>query len=178
MVIRRALALALVVVGGFQAVVVAFVHPPQIGLPTRVDAVVVLSGDHGDRLDRAIALVQGGLAPTLVILRPSDGPAEVAAPLCRGGQAFEVVCADPPVVSTRGDGRYLEQLVSRRGWHRVVVVTSRFHLLRSSVLMRRCTDVDVSMASSRPHFGVKTWGRAISHEVGGLAEALVLKRGC
>lgn len=179
---RRLLAAVLVVLGGLQATVVAFVHPPQPALPARADAVVVLSGDHGDRLDLGRSLAARGAAPTLVILRPSDGPSVRSRPLCEAGRLAEadvaVVCADPPVVSTRGDGRFVRELARERGWDDVVVVTSRFHGLRSQVLLQRCVDADVTVAVSRPSFPWRTWVSAIVHELGGLAEAVVLERGC
>lgn len=177
---RRLLATALLLLVPVQVAVVAFVHPPQPTLPRDADAVVVLSGDHGDRLDLGLRLVDRGVAPTLVILRPTDGPADRALPLCGAGQVgeAEVVCADPPVVSTRGDGRYLRQLAAERSWDEVVVVTSRFHGLRSGIVLSRCVEADVTVAGSRPAFPWRTWARAIAHEVGGIGEAVVLKRGC
>ena len=180
MAVRRALAAALVALAAVQVVTVGFVHPPQATLPRRADAVVVLSGDHGDRLALGLALVAAGRAPTLVILRPSDGPSARSLPLSRAGAAggAEVVCADPAVVSTRGDGRFVRRLSRERGWDEVVVVTSRFHGRRSKVLLSRCVDADVTVAVSRPELTWRTWVAAIVHEAGGLAEALVVRRGC
>ena len=40
---------------------------PKSGSPRQVDAIVVLSGDHGERLARGLALVRAGVSSTLVL---------------------------------------------------------------------------------------------------------------
>src|SRR4051812_31216449 len=72
---------------------------PASHRPTAADAVVVLSGDFGDRLTKALQLMRAGVAPTLVI----DGEPDYArmAQLCTGDEPFEVVCLRPEPDSTR-----------------------------------------------------------------------------
>lgn len=161
-----------------QALAVAFLHPPEAPLPVPADAIVVLSGDLGDRLERAVALAKAGVAPTLVILRPSDGPA-VGSSLCgrRVGGAT-VRCVDPELVSTRGDGREIARLAAAGHWSNVVVVTSRFHGLRARIVVDRCTPARVTMATSRPSLPWRGWLRAMAHEIGGLVEVGLLRRVC
>jgi uncharacterized SAM-binding protein YcdF (DUF218 family) len=161
-----------------QALVLAFVHPPFDTSPDDADAVFVLAGDHGDRLEAGLRLMAEGAAPTLVILRPSDGANEHAKPLCAGAAKFEVVCLDPPVVSTVGDGRAIDELSRERGWRRVIVVTSRFHALRARWIVRRCAEAAVAVVPSDPPFGWRQWLGAIRHELLGLGQTAVLRRGC
>jgi uncharacterized SAM-binding protein YcdF (DUF218 family) len=175
---RRVLGLSLAALAIAQAAVVAFVHPPFDTSPGKADAVFVMAGDHGDRLDTALRLMNEGVAPTLVILRPSDSPNIKAPPLCAGRARFEVVCVDPLPVSTLGDGRAIDKLTRQRHWRHVVVVTSRFHALRAGWIARRCADVSVAVVPSRPPFGVGQWLKAIVRESLGLAQIAVLHRGC
>jgi uncharacterized SAM-binding protein YcdF (DUF218 family) len=165
------LAACLTALGVAQATVVTFVHPPSPSLPKRADAVVVLAGDHGDRVDLGARLVADGVAPLLVVLRPADGPGPPSRPACGATAPDPVLCIDPQLVSTRGDARAIQALATARHWRRVVVVTSRFHVLRAGIIVRRCVDAEVTTVGSKPPFGPRLWARVIVHEVGGLVQA-------
>jgi len=155
--------------------VVPFVRP-QTSEPTRADAVVVLSGDHGERLARAMELLDGGVTSTLVL----DGTPDSARwlELCEGGQPFEVVCLRPEPDGTRQEARAAGRLARTRGWEHVVVSTSTHHVTRSAMLFRRCVagKVDV-VASDAPHGG-RRMARAIAREWLAVAHLLTLGRGC
>lgn len=173
------MAALLVPVGVAQALAVAFYHPPERQLPDRADAVFVMSGDRGDRLDRALALADAGRAATVVILRPSDGPVARALALCeRTDLDYTVECVDPSAVSTIGDAQAVGRLVRERKWDTVIVATSRFHVLRTRVIVDRCTDASLSLAGSRPDFGARQWLSSMAHEIGGLIELSLLHRNC
>lgn len=165
--------------GVAQALTVAFYHPPERAPVGRADAVFVMSGDRGDRLDRALALAEAGSVATVVILRPSDGPVERAMALCaRADLSYTVECADPVTVSTIGDAQEVGRLVRQRRWDTIIVATSRFHVVRTSVIVNRCTDASVSLAGSRPDFGARQWLSSMAHEIGGLIELSLLHRNC
>ena len=148
-----------------------FVWPPS-GSPSRVDAVVVLSGDRGERLARGLALMEAGVSKTLVLDGAPDS--ELVLELCRGGQPFEVVCLRPQPDSTRHEARAAAELASDRGWESVAVVTTTAHLTRAGLLFRRCMPTSVVMVEGRRRPSV----RLVVHEWLGMAEALVLVRGC
>lgn len=116
---------------------------PRTGAPERADAVVVLSGDHGERLPLALDLIQRGVTSVLVFDGALDSTRAVE--LCRGGQPFEVICLQPEVDNTRGEARAAADLASRRGWTRLVVATSTHHVARSRLLFRRCVRGEVAM---------------------------------
>ena len=83
-----------------------FVWPSQ-DHPRRVDAIVVLAGDEGQRFSRALELARAGVAPVLVV---SDGARSDWAParkLCAhpSGHGFRVICFRPAPYSTRGEAR-------------------------------------------------------------------------
>jgi uncharacterized SAM-binding protein YcdF (DUF218 family) len=144
--------------------------------PTSADAVVVLSGDFGDRLAKALQLMRAGVAPTLVI----DGEPDYArmAELCVTDEPFEVVCLRPEPDSTRMEARALGRLAADRGWRRVVVVTSRSHVTRAGLLVDRCVQGAVTMVGSKPPYGRRGTLRAIGHEWPALAAAVLRDRTC
>lgn len=109
------------------------------------DAVVVLSGSKHERLDRGLELMRAGVAPTLVISGGFDARQPRASRLCHAGQGdgFGVVCFTPDPDSTRGEAERVGRLAEERGWRRVLVVTSRFHVTRARMLFDRCLDGDV-----------------------------------
>ncbi|MGH3017558.1 MAG: YdcF family protein [Gaiellaceae bacterium] len=112
--------------------------------PGKADAVVVLSGSKHERLDRGLELVRGDVAPVLVISGGLDPRQPRANELCRDdGEGFSVTCFTPDPDSTRGEARQVADLASERGWKRVLVVTSRFHVTRARMLFDRCLDADV-----------------------------------
>jgi uncharacterized SAM-binding protein YcdF (DUF218 family) len=134
------------------------------------DAVVVLAGGEGERLDRGLELMRDGVAPTLVL---SFGPPG----LCRGGAAFDVVCFTPSPETTRGEAEAIGNLARTRGWSRLVVVTSTPHVTRARMLVDRCYDGSLAVTAAAPHAGLPGWLGQIAHEWGGLADA-VIERDC
>ena len=148
--------------------------PPEDN-PRHADAVVVLSGSH-DRLPKGLELVRRGVAPVLVI---SDGAVAgwpVANRLCRGGASFRVICFHPSPYSTRGEARFVARLMRRRGWRRVVVVTSRYHVLRARMDFRRCVDGNVKGVGASTSLG--QWIAGAIQEWPKLGYALTFGRSC
>jgi uncharacterized SAM-binding protein YcdF (DUF218 family) len=162
----------LLVAGVVTAVVVAlalvalnlrlFVYPAS-STPAHADAVVVLAGGDGERLDHGLELMRQGVAPTLVA---STGPDR----LCGNRYVFEVICFLPHPDDTRGEAESIGRLAREHGWRRLVLVTSDYHATRAGILVGRCVDgtVDVSVAKSGKGPLPMLW--AIAHEWGGLVE--------
>ena len=155
--------LALVVV--IVANLVLFVWPSTSTL-RHADAVVVLAGGNGERLDRGLQLVRAGVAPTLVV---STGPDE----LCNSNAGFQVVCFLPSPATTRGEAEAIGRLAREHAWKTIVLVTSTYHLSRARLLVGRCYPGTLEVASAAPDQGVMGWLGAIAHEWGGLADSLV-----
>ena len=116
---------------------------PSTDRPARADAVIVLSGDHGERYAIASSLVEEGLVPTLVFVGTPDRPVEDE--LCQTRGRVEYLCLRPQPDNTRAEARAVAGLVESRRWQKVVVVTSSFHVTRSRLLFRRCLNAEVSM---------------------------------
>jgi uncharacterized SAM-binding protein YcdF (DUF218 family) len=156
---------AIVLVGLLIANLVCFVWP-STGKLQHADAVVVLAGGDGERLDRGFELVRAGVAPTLVA---STGPRA----LCNSSQPFEVLCFTPSPETTRGEAEAIGQLARQHGWTRIVLVTSTYHMLRAKLLVDRCYAGTIEAAPAEPDQGIVAWIAAIGHEWGGLAESVV-----
>ena len=172
---RLGLAVAATATAGLAASLLSFVRPAT-GEPTRADAVVVLSGDHGERLARAMELIDAGVTSTLVFDGALDSPRAVE--LCRGGQRFEVICLRPDPDNTREEARAAGRLAETRGWKRLVVSTSTYHVPRSGLLFRRCVGGEVVMVAGEPARSRLSVVRSIAREWVGVAYHLTVERGC
>lgn len=137
---------------------------------------VVLSGDHGERLPLALGMLDRGVARVLVLDGTPDYPLWLE--LCENKRDFEVVCLRPEPDSTRAEARAAGRLAAERRWRRLVVITTTYHLARSAVLFRRCFEGEVNMvAADRP----LPWRDELGHigrEWLKLGHVIILNRGC
>lgn len=111
------------------------------------DAVMVLAGQK-KRLPVALELVRRGVAPVLVISDGLDPRWTQANRLCRFGDPDRFVCIRPEPYSTRGEARLAARLARERDWDSLVVVSSRFHLLRARELFERCFDGELAFVGA------------------------------
>ncbi len=123
------------------------------------DAILLLGDDNypADRASRAAELYRGGWAPRIVAsgrqLRRYAGLAELMQrDLVERGVPAEAVIRFPHSAgNTREEAEALRQLVAKRGWRRVLVVTSNFHTRRARYIFRRVfpSTVSVRVAAAR-----------------------------
>jgi len=180
-VIRRLLlVLAALVAAWLVACAFLFVWPRADSPPGRADAVVVLSGGLNQRLDPALALVRRGVAPVLAISSAFRSPRWTKAQrLCRGEEGptrFRVLCFNAVPYSTQGEARAIARLARSHGWHRVVVVTSTFHVTRARMVVRRCYHDALWVVGTG-----SAWWRLPEEwasETGKLIVQLTVQRGC
>ncbi len=142
----------------------------------RADAVMVLSGDHGERLAKGLSLMEEGVAPTLVLNGTPD--LELVLELCKGGQPFEVVCLRPDPDSTRAEARAAGRLASERRWDEVVVVTTKYHVPRARLLFSRCITGKVKMVGATPPYGRAMRARQVFREWLAVGYSMALAPGC
>ena len=151
---------------------------PSTDAPGSADAVVVLSGGRNHRLDPALELMRKGVAPVLVISGVGYDPKWYKARrLCsRGAQGFRIICFDPKPYSTRGEARGIAQLAAQHKWNKVDVVTSRYHVFRARMLVKRCYHGHVALigASYPWRLAVVDW----LTEWGKLAVQTTVQRSC
>ena len=66
--------------------------------------------------------------------------------LCaHGAGGYRVLCFDPHPYSTHGEAEAIARLARAHGWTRIDVVTSRYHVFRAGLLVRRCYHGHVAM---------------------------------
>jgi uncharacterized SAM-binding protein YcdF (DUF218 family) len=140
--------------------------------------VIVLSGGRDSRLDPAIRLVEQKVAPLLVISGAGYDPRWVTARrLCaNGATAYRVLCFDPHPYSTHGEAEAIERLARAHGWTRIDIVTSRYHVFRARMLVRRCYHQHVSMIGTKS--SLLTTVFAIFSEWAKLVYQLTIQRSC
>jgi uncharacterized SAM-binding protein YcdF (DUF218 family) len=161
-----ALVLAVVLVVGVVVVNLRlFVYPPS-STPAHADAVVVLAGGSGERLDKGLELMQRGVASNLVV---STGPNR----LCATDHDFAVFCFVPDPNDTRGEAEAIGRIAAREGWQHLVLVTSDYHATRARLLLARCFSGTLDVSTAHSSHGPFRLLSAIAHEWGGLVEAAI-----
>jgi hypothetical protein len=118
------------------------------------------------------------VAPTLVISGGFQPKYRLATPYCRGHAhpPFRVLCFDPEPNSTRGEAEEIGRLARAHHWRTIVVVSSTYHLVRSRLLIRRCTDARIRVTGWDPP--ALEWAQAVITEWAKLAVAVVVHRAC
>jgi uncharacterized SAM-binding protein YcdF (DUF218 family) len=170
--------LVVVAVAGAGVATVRLFVRPHTDRPGRADAIVVLAGGNGERLDRARRVLDGDPTATLVISNGYDARWHEANRLCARPQAFRVLCFTPTPNTTRGEAETVARLATEHGWRRVAVVTSTYHVTRAALLVRRCFHGELAMVAATPRASsFPSWVGRIAHEWGGLLEA-GLRTGC
>jgi uncharacterized SAM-binding protein YcdF (DUF218 family) len=168
----------LAIVLAFVGLTARFFVFPDTNRPVSADAVVVLAGARKPRLSKGLELMRKGVAPTLVI---SDAPIygwPEANRLCAGHAKFKVICFRAKSYSTRGEAEEIGALVRKHAWTRVVVVTSKFHISRARLLVKRCVKgpAKVEMVAARVPFS--EWPRDVLFEWAKFLRAETISRGC
>jgi uncharacterized SAM-binding protein YcdF (DUF218 family) len=120
------------------------VHHDQA--PVRADAVVVLSGS-ATRLPVGVRLMRAHDAPLLVISR-NDRPTKLEHEACAERLGLAALCLRADPFSTQGEARLIAALAKTHHWHAVDVVTSRFHVFRATLIIRRCYHGKLAMVAA------------------------------
>ena len=135
----------------------------------RADAIFVFAGSQAERPLEAADLFQAGYAPVIVLTRPTEEPA-VELLVKRGivlPTRFSVMrqvlarlgIPDAAVVvperlhdNTAQEAETLRALALARGWRRVILVSSKYHLRRVGMASRRAlrgTSIEIVLHASR-----------------------------
>jgi uncharacterized SAM-binding protein YcdF (DUF218 family) len=155
---RRALIAALVLLAVVAVATAMFV--PAAGRflvvgdpPSPADAIVVLAGSYPDRILEAVELYKQGLAPRILICRDPDTTGfrrvtelglDVPRPYDINHMVAERLGVPPNAVEVLGraaDSTYAEAEVVlrealRRGYHTLIIVTSKYHTRRAGEIYR------------------------------------------
>jgi hypothetical protein len=154
------------------------VAEPAVNQPVRSDAILVLGPPLVDgRLDEALRLAAEHQAGTLVIsIGWPKGRQRI--PACANDNpAYQVICFQPRPTTTRGEAEELGRLARDRGWHSVLVVTSRYHVSRARLIVGRCMPGTVRMIAAPGQPSLTDWAYQFAYQTGAFAKAL-LHRSC
>ncbi len=104
-----------------------------------VDAVVILSGDRGDRLGMAANMLERGFVHSLVITNTNPGANQqlVRDAGALGFNPGHIYITEIEVDSTVDEARAVLQFAQSQGWTSLMIVTDPFHSLRTRITFRR-----------------------------------------
>lgn len=150
-----------------------FYYPQAAGNPGRADAVVVLAGAASERLPAGRELMSAGTAPVLV-LSTTDTPGNANTDmLCRFTENPAIECFTPSPLTTRGEARSIARLAADNGWDSIVVVTSKYHLVRAEANISQCSSANVRMVATEPDLSPSQWLGRFVEETGGVMAAFL-----
>jgi uncharacterized SAM-binding protein YcdF (DUF218 family) len=143
----------------------------------KADAIVVLAGEHDGREEYGISLAQRGLASTVVLSDPYQTDDELMLRLCKAHyHKIEVICSPPQQTTTRGEAVMTRQLVTKRHWQSIIVVTWRFHMPRTSLIFRQClpsTEVSYAAVPRQYQYSLAVWEFQYLYQYAALAKAVI-----
>ncbi len=157
--------------------------------PVASDAIVILGDDNydGDRATRAAELLKAGWAPRIVAsgrgLRSYASIAELEERdlTDRGVPVTAIVRFAHRAENTRDEAAAISQLISSRGWKRIILVTSNYHTRRARYICERSfpTGTELRVVAARDSdFDPENWWRTrlgikiFTHELVGMIVAM------
>lgn len=168
------------IVTGLTGVVVAVLQfaAPQTPRLVAPDAIVVLSGGQGERLDLGLRLAAQHPGATLVISNGERDGWPTANALCADASR-PTRCFQPRPQTTTGEARAIARLAGEEGWQRLAVVTSTYHVTRTRVAIEQCIGHPVWVVPA----GFGTLGpvartEAVVHEVVATAATITISPAC
>lgn len=149
------------------------VFPDAVAVPNDADVVVVLAGGSGERLGRALGLMNrpaGAPASLLLLSNAEDPPDKIIDALCgTAAEEYSVACFRPDPVTTAGEAQAIGHLAQGQSWERIALVTSTYHATRARRRVERCVDADVQVVTAEPPGGLLDRVGASVRELAALA---------
>ena len=144
----------------------------------KVDAIVVLGGEHDGREAYGLKLAQQGYAPTVLMSDPYGPRDPVMKRFCRRQSDIEVICRPPVPSTTRGEALMTRALAEQRGWRSVIVISWRYHLPRARRIFDVCfgapnRSVIMRDVPRTSRFSVAQWQYTFLSQYGGFVKAEV-----
>lgn len=144
----------------------------------KVDAIVVLGGEHDGREAYGLKLAGQGYAPTVLMSDPYGPRDPVMKRYCRRQADIEVICRPPVPSTTRGEALMTRALAEQRGWRSVIVISWRYHLPRARRIFDVCFAAPDRTVIMRDvprtyRFSVAQWQYTFLYQYGGFVKAEV-----
>ena len=149
---------------------------------SRVDAVVVLGGEHDGREDYGLGLARSGLASAVVLSNPYPSGDRVMARMCsHRDESVEVLCARPEPSTTHGEALMTRRLARERHWKRILLVSWRYHLPRARLVFGQCLSamgISTEAKAVPRHYVLPVWywQYLYLYQFAGMAKALTVDR--
>jgi uncharacterized SAM-binding protein YcdF (DUF218 family) len=167
-----AIALIIVVIAFSGATARLFIWP-RTGMPTHVDAIVVLGGQ-GRRLDLSLDLANEYRTSYLVL---SEGLPWIPPGECgRRFPTLMVICFRPVPETTQGEAEAVGRLARQYRWRSIALVSTPDQTWRAELRFGRCFPGRI--------YGVTTplpsgqWPYAIAYQWAATVKAELINRGC
>lgn len=163
---------------GLLAVTTRTVMFPREDPPVPADAIVVLGGlGSAAVVSKALDLAKAGYSERILISDAFGGdtrPANLCArPVPVPGTTIEVQCFDPQPTTTRGEAEAIAAFATARGWSRVIVVTSSYHVSRARVQINRCYAGALAVIGARQPMDPLKWSYQFVYQSAGFVKAAV-----
>jgi uncharacterized SAM-binding protein YcdF (DUF218 family) len=147
-------------------------NPTVVDHPSAADAIVVLGPATDDRIAEAVALARQGVSHVIVV--SNEWTHRPAVQLCSNPPAgWTLLCFIPSPDTTRGEAEYVRNLVSARGWSNLAVVTSRYHISRARLILKRCFTGRLQMVAAHESINPAQWLYQYFYQSGGYLRAAV-----
>ncbi|MET9326001.1 YdcF family protein [Tsukamurella sp. NPDC003166] len=163
----------LAAVGGVGYVLFGVPHEDPL---RKVDAIIVLGGEHDSREYYGIRLAQEGYAKNVVLSNPYAATDRTMQDLCDTRiDDIAITCERPAPSTTRGEAMFTRRLSERHGWKSVIVISWGYHLTRSRYIFDRCYSGEtVLRAVPRSYdYGPADWELVYLYQFFGTAKAVV-----
>jgi uncharacterized SAM-binding protein YcdF (DUF218 family) len=168
--VRGAISLAVIVVLWLGLCYQVVENPTVVTHPGPADAIVVLGPATSARTDAALALARQGLSHVLVLSNATTH--QHATQVCNHPPAgWSVTCFVPEPGTTRGEAEYVRDLAARYGWTNLIVVTSRFHISRARLILKRCLSGEVQLVAAPESISVGQWLYQYAYQSAGYVRA-------
>jgi uncharacterized SAM-binding protein YcdF (DUF218 family) len=171
---RRVVVVLFILFVAFAGATARIIVWPAEGMPSRVDAVVMLAGP-GNRLPVALRLAAERRAPVLVVSQGHLGYGSPCPP-ASAAPKVKIICFDPDPANTRGEAEFAARLARRYGWRSVVLVTTPDQDARARIMVRRCYNGTIYVVTASQAW--YRWPYQIAYGWGSLFKALFLVRQC
>ncbi len=109
----------------------------------KADVIIAISGDNGPRTETAVRLWKQGYAPLVLFSGGSIDPDSVSSAelmkrdAVRLGIPAGAILVEPASTTTEENARLTAQLMTERGLHSAILVTSPYHQRRASIFFSR-----------------------------------------
>ena len=145
---------------------------PERGMPSRVDAIVMLDSP-GHPLDLAVRLAEQHQAPFLVV---SQGTPASRDPCPQPVPGITLICFNPAPPTTQGEAEFVGRLAKKYHWQSIAVVAITPQDTRARLRVERCFPGQVYVVTAP--IKLSTWPYQVVYEWAALMKALAIQRAC